>query len=191
MVKYAAMTKKIVLGGLAGSLIIFMWGFVTWVVTNWRMPEFTRLQQEEVVTQAIVQGAPTDGVYYLPWSRPGPGEDAAKAEEAAMKKMQEGIFAFLVVKHHAGIDMAAPMLTHLGLQFLACMLVMWLLLRSAFLTFAARWYFVCIFGLAAAIACYGPELVWWHFPLAWTIGGIGEITVGFALAGLAMARIAK
>ncbi len=185
------MTKKIVLGGLAGAVIIFFWGFLTWVVTNWRMSEFSRLQQEDMVTEAISKAAPADGVYYLPWSMPGPGEDAAKVEEAAMRKMQNGIFAFLVVKHHAGMDMATPMLTHIGLQFLACALVMWLLLRSAFVTFAARWYFVCIFGLAAALACYGPEFVWWHFPLAWTIGGIGEITVGFALAGLAMAKIAK
>jgi len=185
------MTKKIILGGLAGSLIIFVWGFLTWVVLQWRAPEFSKMQQEETVTEALTKGAPADGVYYLPWSLPGPGEDAAKAEAAAMKKMREGIFAFVVVKHHAGMDMAGPMLAHVAMQFAACALVMWLLLRSAFVTFAARWYFVCIFGLAAAIACYGPELVWWHFPVAWTIGGIGEITVGFALAGLAMARIAK
>ncbi|MEP7367237.1 MAG: hypothetical protein ABI972_28580 [Acidobacteriota bacterium] len=185
------MTKKIVLGGLAGAAIIFVWGFLTWVATGWRMPEFSRLQQEDVVTEAITNGAPVDGVYYLPWSVAGPGEDHAKVEEAAMKKMADGIFAFVVVKHHAGMDMVGPILTHLAMQFLACALVMWLLLRSAFVTFAARWYFVSMFGLAAGIACYGPELVWWHFPLAWTIGGIGEITVGFALAGLAMARIAK
>jgi hypothetical protein len=185
------MAKKIVLGGLAGSLIIFVWGFLTWVVLQWRAPEFSQMQQEEMVMDAIEKGAPADGVYYVPWSMPAPGEDAAKAEAAAMKKMQERLFAFVVVKHRAGADMGPLMLTHFVVQFVACALVMWLLLRSAFVTFAARWYFVSIFGLAAALACYGPELVWWHFPLAWTIGGIGEITVGFALAGLAMARIAR
>ena len=185
------MTKKIVLGGLAGSLIIFVWGFLTWVVLQWRAPEFSRMQQEEVVMTALEQGAPSDGVYFVPWSMAGPGEDAAKVEAEAMKKMTDRLFAFVVVKHHAGADMGPLMLTHLLVQFLACALVMWLLLRSAFVTFAARWYFVSMFGLAAGLACYGPELVWWHFPLAWTIGGIGEITVGFALAGLAMARIAK
>lgn len=46
-------------------------------------------------------------------------------------------------------------------------------------------------ALSASIACYAPEPVWWHYPLAWTMGGIGEITLGFALAGLAMARIAR
>lgn len=191
MLHFDAMAKRIVLGGLAGAVIIFFWGFVTWALTGWRAGTFQRFGDEATVSQSIMSGANAAGVYLFPWGIAAPGEDEAKVQAAAMKQQEAVGFVFAVVAPKAKAEMGAPMALHVATQFLACMLVMWLLLKSKAQTFGERWQFVIAFGVAASIACYAPESVWWHYPAAWTIGGIGEITIGFALAGLAMARIAR
>src|SRR5262245_12672403 len=104
------MKRNLLLSLLAG-VVLFVWGFVSWVVLPWHMNVAKKFADETAVAQFLKQNAPEGGIYYLPFSekdypagqttafmnvRPnGYGSDMGKA--MAIGFIGQAISAFLVL----------------------------------------------------------------------------------------------
>src|SRR5947207_2767946 len=60
------MTKKILLGGVVGGIVLFIWGALAWMVLPLHTPHVKTLPNESAVTAAIKGNVTETGLYFFP-----------------------------------------------------------------------------------------------------------------------------
>jgi hypothetical protein len=75
------------------------------------------------------------------------------------------------------------------IQFGAALILTLLPMQARSLRFGGRVLFAAGIGLAGALSAFLPEMNWWGFAASYTLVNIADMTVGFALAGLALAKV--
>ena len=68
--------KKILIAGIAGGIILFIWSFMAWVLLPLHEPTMHKIPNEEAVIAALQSNVTAKGVYIFPKS---PGMSADKA----------------------------------------------------------------------------------------------------------------
>ncbi|MEZ4752532.1 MAG: hypothetical protein R3B54_18435 [Bdellovibrionota bacterium] len=113
------------------------------------------------------------------------------AEEAAKNRMRTGPLLLSRPSLPEGVEpeMGRTMLLSFVIQILAAILISFLLLQTSGLAYGKRVLFVAITALAANVICQFPYWVWWGFGTSFTLVTLLDITIGWTLAGLAMAKI--
>ena len=169
--------RSIVLAALLGAVVMFLWGWLSWAVLPWQMAVSNRFADEAAMQQALKMNGPKTGVYYLPFE----SADERPGEPAAFVNLRPDGW---------GMSIARTMIVGLIGLFVAALLVLWLLGRARIPTYGGRVGFIALAGLA--IAFYGNFVYWnWYgFPTSYTIVQMLDALIGWALAGLVMARFA-
>ena len=183
------MAKKLLLGAIIGGVILFFWGAVSHMLLPFSTAALQRFTNEEPVKQTIVANAPTSGVYFLPYmQQEGLTEEQ---QNAAFEKAMQGPVLFVAVR----LGRARSFGSLLGIQFLidvlTALLLTALLLYTRPMGYAHRVLFVVGVALVVGISALLPDWNWYNFSAAYTAGEFFGLLIGFALAGLALARIAK
>ena len=162
------MTKRILIATIAGGLILFVWGFVAWMVLPMHMSSIHSLTNEPQVVSALRGATTVPGVYF---------------------------FSSGLLIYTPGIGMtpsAAQLVRSLIFDLLSALAVAWLLSRTAAMSFAQRVLFVAIAGgVMASLIVDMNNWNWFSFPADFTIGTILDHLVGWVLAGLALAALIK
>ena len=57
---------RILIGALVGGVMLFVWGFVSWVILDWHKTSGFQLPDEEEVVEALQDSETRDGVYWVP-----------------------------------------------------------------------------------------------------------------------------
>jgi len=184
--------KKILLGGLIGGVILFLWSFLAWVILPLHSSSLHGIANEDAVITALQQSLSSHAVYMIPHN---PGKDAdLAAQNAWLDKMKRGPTG-LIMYNPIGTDPMMPRQMIIGviLDFLAALLVSWLLTRStAFGTsYVSRVSFCGMFALFVTVFDYLMMWNWMGYPGDFTIGLILDSFIGLLLAGLGIAAIVK
>jgi hypothetical protein len=183
------MAKKLLLGAIIGGVILFVWGAVSHMLLPFATMGLQRFTDEEAVKQTVVANAPGSGVYFLPYM---PQEGLTEEQQnAAFERAMQGPVLFVSVR----LGRAASFGSLLGIQFvidvLTALLLTALLLNVRPMRYAKRVLFVIGVALVVGIAAHLPDWNWYNFSLTYTAGEFFSLLIGFALAGLVLARIAK
>jgi hypothetical protein len=180
--------KTLVKGALSGGLIAFMWVNISWMVLPWHGKTISTLDNDVQVSESLKNNVFTSGLYILPWTE-------NKSEEAMAEihqKMEIGPFAYMVV-HPNGLKVNMTQMMLLGLLFniFVAFILTYLLTKTKGLSYLQKVGFVKMTALAGALVIVVPNLIWWHFPLGYSLLTIIDVGFAWGFAGLAIGKIVK
>ena len=187
------MQKSLMLGGLLGGLVLFVWGAISYMALPWHRMALEKFTDEAVVAQTLTANASVSGMYILPNPhKHEPGlTDAQRqaAEDDGMKRMMQGPFMFASVSLGGTHDMGQALLLNVLSDILAAALVAWLLLQTANLSYWCRVGFVVVVALTTGVVAHVPYWIWWRFSTSFTLVEFADLLIGWFLAGLVLAKV--
>jgi hypothetical protein len=188
------MLKSLILGAVLGGVTAFIWSFISWDLLPWHEKQLHSFQNEDEVIAVIASHAPQSGNYLLPTgpSQEGLSADQKKAaQEIRMQKMQKGPLMFAAIRKEGFGSFPKTLVTQLLYQMFAALLLTWMLLQTAGLSYGRRVAFLAVAGLAASVIADLPNWNWWGFSGAYTAVNLIDYTLTWLLAGLVIAKVAK
>jgi hypothetical protein len=178
------MKKTIWKCALAGGLILFVWGFISWMVLPWHQMSYNSFKDEKQVQQVIKNNANGEGIYILPHCC---NKDAK--ELSALRKEGPTMFACVrMTGYHMG---AKPVVISLITQILGAALIAWMLMQLKTKEYKSKVLFVTAAGFFVGLMGVVPSWNWWGFPLGYTVVMWLDLIIGWFLAGLAMASLVR
>ena len=123
--------KKLIIGALVGSVLLFFLQFLSWGLLNMHKPEMTYTDKQDTILQVLTENL-KEGNYLLPSVPDGTSqEDAAKAMEEATGK------PWAMIQYHDSMssNMGMNMFRGWVIDLLAVLLLGWLLMKFANLNF--------------------------------------------------------
>ena len=183
------MAKKLLLGAIIGGVILFVWGAISNMLLPFATAALQRFNDEEAVKQTVVANAPSSGVYFLPYmQQEGLTEEQ---QNAAFERAMQGPVLFVSVRLGRARSFGSLLVIQFLLDVLAALLLTALLLNMRPMGYAQRVLFVVVVALIVGISALLPDWNWYNFSASYTAGEFFGLLIGFAFAGLALARIAK
>ncbi|QEG38275.1 hypothetical protein [Roseimaritima ulvae] len=185
--------KRIVLAGLAGAVVYFVWQMLTWMLLPIHGPTVGPLPDEAPVRDLLVEQKVETGVYIVPY---GSEEAMMDPESEYMKRHTDGPIFSIYYQQHGAQPMAMSVLA-IGFltDFLAASIVATLLCCAVggccCKSYLQRVGFVTAFGFFLALTGHVSYFNWMHFPADYTAMFVLDVIVGWLLAGLVIAAIIK
>lgn len=178
---------RVLIAGLLGGIVFFMWGFVAHTVLPIGEMGMKMPTSEEPVLAAARDSLPGEGVYVIPGLAPDKMSDEA-AIKAYSEKAKVNPYAFVVYQPvgQDGMDMTDNLIKQFITDTLSALIVAFVLALGSF-AFGKRVLTATALGLFSWLTISVPYWNWYRFPLDFTIGNLLEQLVGWFLAGLAMA----
>ena len=168
-------------GGVVAGIVLFVWGFVSWMALPWHKDTLNAFKDEKAVAEVIKVNAVHSGMYFMPMQG---------MEMAEQKSSLPMVFSSV---HLEGVSpsMTKQIITGLIGQILAATLVGWLLLQVSGLNYFQRVGFVVVFAVAASIISYLPNWNWFAFDTNFSLVLVADTLISWFLAGLVLAWICK
>jgi hypothetical protein len=167
---------RIVIAGLLGGLAMYVWSSVAHVATPLGRMGISSLPNEAAITTVLKAGVgPQKGLYLFP------SDMNAKA----------GPFGFLAYSPELTQMNPATLGKELVVELLEGLVAAWLLSLTAISGYLGRVGFVGGVGLAASLSTDPSYWIWYHFPGAFTAAAMVVTIVGYLVAGLVIAAIAR
>lgn len=191
------MTKRVLLGALAGGVIVFLMGSLLHTVLGLGDVGVKAIPQEDAVLSAMRAAIHESGFYYFPAPNMTPGRSAAQVQSdtaAYNAKFQQGPSGILVLTT-AGATFSFGKL--LGGEFVidvvGAFFVAWILALGAggVSSYWKRVFAVALMGLFATVFLGLEYWNWYNFPTNYTCAYISIGLLDWGAAGLGMAAIVK
>jgi hypothetical protein len=187
------MVRKL-FAGVLGGLAFFAWSSVAHVATGWAEVGIQELPNEQAVLSSLKTNIPADGLYAFPGTGiPQPTHSqrmAAMREKAANHYSGPG--GILIFHPTQSLELKpAQLLAEAGTNIVQVLLAVFLLAQTNLTSFAARWRFVTVAGVLAAISTNVSYWTFYGFPGNYTVAYICILTMGFVVAGLVVAAVVK
>ncbi len=192
------MAKRIILGGVFGGLILFLWGYVSHAVLQLGDAGIKVLPNEDATVAALKPNITEPGFYFFPGVDHNavhkmPKEQQEKTLKEWQAKYETGPRGILIY-HPTGEQAMSP--AQLGRQFgtdvVAMLIVSFLLTQLHERTrYTCRLLFTTTLGFLSAWTIGVPYWNWYGFPGVFTGAQLADRTIGFALAGLLLAKLIK
>lgn len=180
--------KVLIKGALIGGLVAFIWTNISWMVLPWHQMTLSTLPNEAPIAESIKNNVTESGLYILPWT-------SNTTEEAMVelnKKMEKGPYAYMVV-HPDGFKKNMPSMMIFGLlsNILIAFILTYLLTKTKGLSYLQKVGVVKLAAISGALVIVVPNLIWWQFPLGYTLVTIVDTALTWGFAGLAIGKIVK
>ena len=182
---------RIVIAGLLGGLVMFLWGFVSHMFTplgETGMQVLPIAQQDAVIATSKLAFGAKPGIYMVPGlERMEDYEDAAKMSELG-ERSAASPYAFVVYDPTPN-PMANDMGPDLGKEFATNVVsaIVAAAIAVGLVGFGSRVLAVGMMGLFAWLSISVPYWNWDRFPIDFTIATLVMQVVGWTLAGFAIA----
>jgi hypothetical protein len=181
---------RVLLGGLVGGIVVFMWGAVSHMATPIGEMGIRQIANEEKVVGAVKDSIREPGFYFFP------GIDHSKtlseAEQKAWEdKIKQGPTGVLVIHPEGGEAMSPRQLsTEFGTSVVAALLAAIVLtqVRSGYL---GRVLVVTLMGIFGFVSINISYWNWYGFPTDFTTGAALDEIIGWFLGGLVLAAIVR
>ena len=187
------MGKKL-LAGVLGGLAFFIWSYVAHDVLPLGSTGIKGVPNEDALMGALKANITDHGLYFFPGLDIPPNATRAQqaaAMEARMHKVETGPSGFLVYHPALNFSFGKALATELGTNIFQVLLAVFLLGQTSLTSFGARWRFLTIAGILAAISTNVSYWNWYGFPGNYTLAYTCTIAMGFVIAGLVAAAIVK
>lgn len=182
------------LAGVLGGLAFFFWSFVAHDVLPLGKAGIKEIPNEQAVLGSMKANISDSGLYVLPGL--GLPENATRAQqsaamEARMHKVETGPSGLLVYHPALNFSFGKALIVELGTNIFQVLLAVVLLGQTSLMGFAARWRFITLAGILAAISTNISYWNWYGFPGSYTLAYVCTVAMGFVFAGLVAAAIVK
>ena len=187
------MGKKI-LAGVLGGLAFFMWSFVAHDMLPLGDMGVKDAPNEAVIMEAMKTNILDHGMYIFPGiNAPANPTMAQKGQamEARLKKIAAGPSGILVYHPTWDFSFNKALAIELSTNIVQMLLAVFLLGLTSLTGFMARWRFLTVVGLVAAISTNVSYWNWYGFPTAYTLTYAFTVVAGFVIAGLVVAAIVR
>ena len=181
--------NRIAIAAVAGGIVMFLWGAVSHMLTPLGEAGMKSMPSEEPVLAALESNVPEPGLYFFPGM-----DDRARSTDEGQKEWQARYAAGpsgLMVYHPQGGETMNGNL--LGIELLADILAVavaaWAASHAR--TYGRRLALVTAFGLAAWLSIEVSYWNWYGFPSAYVLAQLVDQVLGFAFAGLVVAKIVR
>lgn len=188
---------RTIIAALVGAVLMFAWQSFAHTAIPLGHTGIQEIPNEGPALDALAQSlGGKDGLYFFPGFGLGhhPKPDEMKAGMAAYGEKLKTSPWGIVVYHPPGsgtTDMTRDLVGEFVIELIAVSIAAWLLLSAGISGFANRVAFFGAIGAISAIATNASYWNWYGFPLDYTLAyGFMQI-VGFLLAGVGVALIAK
>ena len=191
------MTKKILIGGIVGGIVMFIWGAVSHMALGLGEAGIKQLPNEDAVLAPLPANLKESGFYFFPGMDQTPGmtkEQQKASEENWKKKYTTGPSGVLVYLAHGGEAMSPKqLLTQFATDLITSLLAACLLAAAAgaLTGYGGRVLFVTLLGCLPWLAVNLPYWNWYGFPIDFTLAALADGVIGFFLAGLVLAAMVK
>ncbi len=189
------MTKRVVLAGIVGGVVLFVWLSVAHVFLGLGAVGIRELPNEASVVTALQGNIQEPGLYIFPGTGLGPNatrEQQAAAMTEMEKKAETGPNGLLMIHPQGGGGFTAARLVHeFVLNVVQCLLLALLLAWMGAASYASRVGFIAVAGLFGASTTTVQYWNWYGFPTNYTLAYMFTDVVGFFLAGLVIAALIK
>ncbi|MCS6976978.1 MAG: hypothetical protein NZM31_08235 [Gemmatales bacterium] len=187
------MILRILVAGILGGAVMFLWGFVAHTVLQFDS-SIKGIPNEDELTSLLRQNLAERGLYQFPYADPSQLK-AGDNWEAYVTKFRKGPTGLLVyVPSHENDPMAPEYLIAEGVVCFALATLAAMLLAQAapaLQSYVMRIFFLFLIGLIAGIAVPFRNWIWWEYPSDYVMLQAAEQAVGFFLAGLIIAAIVR
>lgn len=184
--------KRIILAGLVGGVVYYVWGMAAWMWLGLHDETFQPLTEHSAITTVLKSRPLETGAYSVPY--PSDPSELQDPESEFFQAHLAGPVYTIYYDREGGPPMGSKtLLGGLVIALLAAMLAA-CLLSSALAecrSYARRVGFVVGLGIFVALVAHAAYWNWMRFPTAYTITFIVDNVIGWTLAGLAIAAIVK
>ena len=183
--------KKILLAGILGGFIAFVWSAVVHLNPLTAPLGLSLLNEREAPVMAALQSnVPEPGLYFFP------GMDLTRRaskeqQEAWAAKYKAGPSGLLLLQPKGGEPMAASQLVIELVSTLLCGLIAAFVLAATVGSCAGRVALVGSLGLFAWLAISVSQWDWYAFPFGFIAVDAIDQVIGWLLAGLLMVKLIK
>ena len=180
--------KVLIKGGLIGGVIAFIWMNISWMVLPWHMMTINTVPDETQIVQSIQADVPESGLYILPWT----DDHSEENMEVFNQRMESGPFVYMVV-HPNGmkVNMGTMMLYGFLYNVVIAFMLTYLLTKTTGLSYIQKVGFIKMVAVTGALVVVVPNLIWWHFPIGFTVVTVIDTAFTWGFAGLAIGKIVK
>jgi hypothetical protein len=176
--------------GIAGGLVMFVAMSILHVATPLGQVGFKPIPNEAQALSALHASiGDKSGLYFFPWVDMS-GKSSRAAAEGKFKANPSG----LLIYHPpgAGAGLSPPLLLAEFLkEVVTALIAAFLLSRTAIAGYLPRVGIVALVGLAGALTTNVSYLVWYGFPLDYTLAYAFMDFSGYLAAGLAIAGVLR
>jgi hypothetical protein len=189
------MTLRIIIGGVAAGVAMFIWGAVSHMVLGMEESAIKEIPDEEQVLGVLKSEIKEPGFYFFPGMGPPATSKEQKAE--AMKKWTEKYQAGprgIMIYRPDGAQAMSP--TQLSLQFaaetLAALVAAIVLAQAVGLkSYGGRVGLVTLLGLLPFFMVNFPYWNWYGFPTNYTLIELADKLLRLFVGGLVLAAIVR
>ncbi len=187
--------KSIWLGGVLAGLVVFAWGFVSWMALGFHEASMKNFKDETAVKAAIEANISGPGIYVFPNGHAGTegmsAEQKKAKQDAAMKQWQTGTSAFVSVNTSRPANMGICMGIGLVICLISGLIVAWMLSKTTGLKYWHKVGFVTLIGVTVALLSSGAYWNWWGFSASYIFAEVLDHVAAWYLAGLVLAKFSK
>jgi hypothetical protein len=162
--------KFLVGGGVAAGLVLFVWSAAYHMLIPWEKIALNEFKDTGAMVQAVKANAPANGMYFAP----------------------QGVFAAVAFLPDSsdktalmGTNMAIEVVKDIVVGLLLAVILPWARTR----TVVGRGALLGAIGLAAALSEHVSEWNWYGFSGPFTLLTMGDIVIGWFLAGLVLGAL--
>lgn len=182
--------KRVLLGGVIGGVVMFVWGAIYHLAIPISMAGLSSLPNEEFVLTSLKASITEPGLYFFP----GMDMSQAMTPEATAAweaKQKAGPVGLLLYNPTGSEPMSAmQLLSELGADILAAFIAVMVVVNIRG-SYGRRVLAVAALGLFAWLTLSLSYLIWYRFPAAHICAeGIDQV-VGWALVGLVLGKLIK
>jgi hypothetical protein len=182
---------RTILAGVLGGLVVFVWGAVSHMALGLGESTIRSIPAEDAVLGAMKASLKEPGFYFFPGMPPG--KCTPEQEKEWTERFRRGPTGVMAYSPQGSEPMSpVQLLSELGADILAALLGALLLARAtAGTSFLCRWSFVLVLGAFAAFSTNLSYWIWYRFPADYTLMTMVDEFLGWAFAGLVLARMIR
>jgi hypothetical protein len=186
------MNVRMLLAGVLGGVILFVWGFLAWVILPVHKTAIHEIPKQDTLIAALQSALSQKGVYAFP-SMPQ-NEPSAADEHQWEERYRKGPIG-MIVYDPAGSAPMMPVQMAIGIviNIISAFFVAWFLARSTALNahYIKRVAYCGMYGIFLVAASTLVMWNWFNEPGDWVTSLIVDYVVGWVLAGIGIAAIMK
>lgn len=191
--------KKILIGGLVGGLVFYIWQSFSWMMLPWHMPK--NIPDPEPVVELLQERITEHWVYHFP-SFPDEmndkslsKDDKKKVWDAVEARYKKGprIMQMVYLPGGGPFMYSAQFVFGILINIVMATVAAYLLsLASGKLSgYGQRVIFVALVGLIASLSGPITNWNWWLYPAGFIVAVAVDMIIAWVLAGLVIAKIVK
>jgi hypothetical protein len=166
--------RNIILAGIFGAIVLFVWNGLSWMVLPWHAKTVHSFTDETVVSKVIKDNIKNNGIYIAQYNKPS-------MDDLPL------VFASVSVDYHKG--MQKPLIIYFVIDLVAALLIAYMTYFVKCPKYLSRLKFIILFALTASIICFLPFWNWWHFTINYILVSTADMLISWTLAGILMAAM--